>query len=76
MVFIDLEKTYDNIPLIKLRKAFEETAISYTLIAIVKELYTKSLSYIKQGGHLSEGFEVTKGLARDVVYHQLYLKFM
>jgi hypothetical protein len=28
----------------------------------VKELYRRSLSYIKQGGLLSEGFEVTKGL--------------
>ena len=62
MVFIDLEKAYDNIPLITLSKALEETGISYTLIAIVKELYRKSLSYIKQGGLLSEGFQGTKGL--------------
>ena len=61
-MFTDLEKTYDNIPLIKLWKALEETGISYTVIANVKQLHRKSLSYIKQGGLLSEGFEVTKGL--------------
>jgi hypothetical protein len=40
----------------------EETRISYTLFKTVKELYRKILSYVKHGGLLSEGFEVTKGL--------------
>jgi len=48
--------------LIKLWKALEETKISSTLIKTVKELYRRSVSYIKQGGLLSEGFEVTKRL--------------
>ena len=61
-MFTDHKKAYNNIALIKLWKVFEETGICHTLIAIVKELYSKSLSYIKQGGLLSEGFEVTKGL--------------
>jgi hypothetical protein len=43
-------------------KALEETRISYTLIKTAKELYRKSLSYVKLGGLLSEGFEVMKGL--------------
>jgi hypothetical protein len=62
LLFIDFTKAYDNIPLIKLWKALEETGISYTLIKTVEELYRKSLSYIKLGGLLSEGFEVMKGL--------------
>ena len=62
LLFIDLEKAYDNIPLINLWKALGETGISSTLTKTVKELYRRSLSYIKQGGLLSEGFEVTKGL--------------
>src|SRR5215469_16719302 len=62
LLFIDLKKAYDIIPLIKLWKALEETGISYTLNKTVKELYRKSLSYVKLGGLLSEGFEVTKGL--------------
>ena len=57
LLFIDFKKAYDNIPLIKLWKALEETGISYTLIKTVKELYRKSLSYIKLGGLLSEGFQ-------------------
>ena len=62
MLFIDLKKAYDHIPLVKLWKALEESGISYTLFKTVKELYRKILSYIKQGGLLSEGFGVKKGL--------------
>ena len=40
LLFIDLKKAYDNIPLIKLWKALEETRISYTLIKAVKEPYS------------------------------------
>jgi hypothetical protein len=47
-MFIDIEKAYDTIPLIKLWKPLEETRISLTLIKTVKELYRKSLSYIIQ----------------------------
>jgi len=43
-------------------KALEKTRISYTSIKTVKELHRKSFSYMKQGGLLSEGFEVTKVL--------------
>jgi hypothetical protein len=60
LLFVDLKKTDDNIPLIKLWNALEETRISYSMIKTVKELYRKSLSYVKLGGLLSEGFEVTK----------------
>jgi hypothetical protein len=62
LLFIHPKKANDNIPLIKLWKVLEETRISYTLIKTVKELYRKSLYYVKLGGLLSEGFEVTKGL--------------
>jgi hypothetical protein len=73
LLFVDLEKSYDNIPLIKLWKVLEETRISPTLIKTLRELHRRSVSYIKQGGLLSEGFEVTKGL-RQGCYHQRNLK--
>jgi hypothetical protein len=73
-MFIDLEKAYDNVPLIKLWKALEETRISYTLITVLKELYRKSLSYFKQGGLLSEGFEVTKRLHQGCCISPTLLK--
>jgi len=56
LLFVDLKKTNDNIPVIKLWKALEETGIRHTVTQTVKELYRKSLSYIKQGGLFSEGF--------------------
>jgi hypothetical protein len=62
LLFIDLKKAYDHIPLMKLSKALEETRISCTLIKIVKEIYKKILPYVKLGGVLSEGFEVKKGI--------------
>jgi hypothetical protein len=62
LLFIGLKKACDNIPLIKLWKALEETRISYTLNKTLKELYRKVLSYIKLGGLLSEGSELAKEL--------------
>jgi hypothetical protein len=62
LLFIDFKKAYDNIPLIKPWKRTRRLGISYNLINIVKELYSRSLSYMKLGGLLSEGFYVTKGL--------------
>jgi hypothetical protein len=44
LLFVDLEKAYDNIPLIKLWKALEETRISSILIKTGKEVYRRSLS--------------------------------
>ena len=44
LLFIDLEMAYDNIPLINLWKALEETGISSTLTKTVKELYRRSLA--------------------------------
>jgi hypothetical protein len=38
VLFIDIKKAYENIPLIKVWKALEERRISYTLIKTVKEL--------------------------------------
>jgi hypothetical protein len=70
---VELEKAYDNIPLIKLWKALE-TRICSTLIKTVRELYRRSLSSITHGGLLSEGFEVTKGLHQGCCLSQPYLK--
>jgi hypothetical protein len=56
LLFVNLEISYEHIPLIKLRKALEETRINPTFIETVKDTYKKSISYIKQGGFLSEGF--------------------
>jgi len=38
LLFIDLEKAYDNIPLIKLWKALEETGISSTWTKTVRAI--------------------------------------
>jgi hypothetical protein len=44
LLFIDLEKAYDNIPLIKLWKALEETGISYALTKTAKNYIEVNLT--------------------------------
>lgn len=62
LLFIDLSKAYDNIPITKLWEALEQTGISITIIKAIKNLYKGSISKIKIGNKISSGFEVTKGL--------------
>ena len=39
LLFVDLEKVYDSVPLKKLWKALERTNINITLIEAAKKLY-------------------------------------
>lgn len=62
MIFIDLKKAYDSVPLSKLWLAMSENGISDLYIQAVKNLYSDMTSRIKIGGKLSEEFLITKGL--------------
>ena len=62
LLFADLEKAYDSVPLQNLRKALERYNISSNIIREIKSLYEKSISKIKIGKQLSSGFYITKGL--------------
>ena len=68
LLFIELEKAYDNIPLIKLWKALEETGISSTWSKTVKELYRRSLSYIRTGRSLVGRIRGNKGPSSGMLY--------
>ena len=62
MLFVDLKKAYDSIPLNKLWEAMEKGNISGNLINIVKEMYAGYTCCIKIGKEISEEFNVNKGL--------------
>lgn len=62
LVFVDLQKAYDTVPLNKLWPAMEKNRISKTYISAVRKVYCGCKSYIKVGGNTSEEFGVSKGL--------------
>ena len=61
LLFVDLEKTYDSMPLKNLWKALEHYNICKSIIRGIKRLSENSFSKIKIGKQLSSGFHITKG---------------
>jgi len=62
LLFVDLENSYDSVPLENLWKALEHYNIRNSIIKAIKRLYKNSVSKIKIGKQLSSGFYITKGL--------------
>jgi hypothetical protein len=53
LLFVDLEKSYDIVPLKNLWKALEHNNISNNIIRAIKGFYENSFSKIKVGKQLS-----------------------
>jgi hypothetical protein len=62
MVFIDLQKAYDSVPLAKLWQVLEDKNIPPIYINAVRELYDDMTSVIKIGQKVTKKIKVTKGL--------------
>jgi hypothetical protein len=62
LLFIDLKKAYDSVPLNKLWETLVESTINTRLIEAMKSLYKGSSSKIKVGNLITKGLKVTKGL--------------
>jgi len=56
LLFVDLEKAYDSVPLKNLQKALEHYNISNSIIRAIKRLYENSFSKIKIGKQLPSEF--------------------
>ena len=56
LLFVDLEKAYDSVPLENLWKALEHYNIWKSIIKAIERLYENSVSKIKIGKQLSSGF--------------------
>ena len=62
LLFIDLIKAYDSVPLNKLWETLDKSTINTRLIDAIKLLYGGSSSKIKIGNLTTKDFKVTKGL--------------
>ena len=62
LLFVDLEKAYDSVPLKNLWKTLEQYNSGKSINRAINRLYENSFSKIKIGKQLSSGFYVTKGL--------------
>lgn len=62
IVFIDLRKAYDSVPVEKLWDALKDKGVQTGYINAIKQLYKEIKSRVKVGGSLSEEFIVNKGL--------------
>lgn len=62
ITFIDLQKAYDTVPLMKLWETLQESNINYTLIKALRNLHKDSRSRIKQNNRLSMELSISKGL--------------
>ncbi|XP_030766627.1 uncharacterized protein LOC115890522 [Sitophilus oryzae] len=62
LLFVDLSKAYDTVPIQKLWQVLENSPINNTAIKAIKQLYHQAFSRIKIGSNISETFYVTKDL--------------
>jgi len=61
LLFVDLTKAYDSIPISKLWEVLGESNINNTLIKALQNLYGNT-AQVKIGNKLSHPFNITKGL--------------
>ena len=61
LLFVDLTKAYDSIPILKFWEVFGESNINNTLIKTLQNLYGNT-AQVKIGNTISHPFNITKGL--------------
>ena len=76
LLFVDLEKAHDSVPLKNLWKALEHYNISNSIIRAIKRFYENSFSKIKIRKQLSSGFYVTKGLRQGCSLSPTFLRYI
>jgi hypothetical protein len=62
LLFIDLTKAYDTIPIMKLFEVLQESHVNRKLIKALHNLYNGLTSEVEIGKRLSDSFRVSKGL--------------
>lgn len=62
LLFIDLAKAYNNVPIARLWETMEGTNINNRLIKATTELYQNTVIKIKVGKKVTKGFLANKGL--------------
>lgn len=62
LLFVDLKKAYDSVPLAKLWEILQESNINVEVLKAVKSLYENYGAKVKLGNKLTSRFSVSKGL--------------
>ena len=62
IIFIDLEKAYDNVPLSKLFEVLTTSNMKHTYVREVRKMYKNANYVVKSGGNISNAIKLTKGL--------------
>lgn len=62
IIFIDLEKAYDSVPLNKLFEVLTKRGISETYIRCIYKIYKNTECVVKVGSQISNRIKITKGL--------------
>jgi hypothetical protein len=62
LVFVDLQKAYDSVPIKRLFEVLNSSNIEKEYIAAIRSLYRESYSQMKIDNRVSEPFTVNKGL--------------
>jgi len=63
LLYVDLTKAYDSIPILKLWEVLGKSNINNTLIKVLQNLYGNT-AQVKTGNTLSHPFNITKGLGQ------------
>lgn len=71
LIFIDLSKAYDGIPIFKLWIAVEKRGVRQYLIKAVQHLFSNSTGQTKVGKCLQKNSKLTRVYDRDVAWHSL-----
>jgi len=73
LLFVDLTKAYDSIPILKLWEVLGESNINNTLIKALQNLYGNT-AQVKTGNTLSYPFNITKGLCQGCCISPTFFK--
>jgi sorting nexin-29 len=65
LVFVDLQKAYDSVPIKKLFEVLDSSNIEKEYIAAIRSLHWESYSQMKIDNRVSEPFVVNKGLRQE-----------
>lgn len=75
IVFIDLEKTYDNVLCKTLLRALMRKEVSLKYINLIRDVYVDEVTYVKICDKVIDDFSIAKGLHQDKICESIPFHF-